>query len=51
MIGLQVLEQAQFWYQHQLDQVSERHARIGTRKPDEEEVSKSLLFYVCNNET
>lgn len=42
-IGLQVLEQARFWYQHQLDHVSQRHARIGTRKHDEKDVSKSLL--------
>ncbi|MCJ8743295.1 hypothetical protein PDJAM_G00092240 [Pangasius djambal] len=36
-IGLQVLEQARFWYQHQLEQVSQRHARIGTREQAEEE--------------
>ncbi|KAI5617830.1 suppressor APC domain-containing protein 1 [Silurus asotus] len=36
-IGLQVLEQARFCYQHQLDQVSQRSVRIGTKEHDAEE--------------
>ncbi|KAI4904620.1 hypothetical protein NFI96_014620, partial [Prochilodus magdalenae] len=36
-MGLQVLEQTRFWYQHQLENISERHARIGTRDQEEEE--------------
>ncbi|KAK2832369.1 hypothetical protein Q7C36_015831 [Tachysurus vachellii] len=36
-IGLQVLERARFWYQQQLDQNSQRNARIGTREHDEQE--------------
>lgn len=45
-IGLQVLEQARFWYQHQLDHVSQRHARIGTRKHDEKDVSP-YVYVLC----
>ncbi|XP_072530106.1 suppressor APC domain-containing protein 1 [Salminus brasiliensis] len=36
-MGLQVLEQTRLWYQHQLETVSDRHTRIGTRDQDEEE--------------
>ncbi|KAF5898836.1 suppressor APC domain-containing protein 1-like, partial [Clarias magur] len=35
-IGLEVLEQARFWYQYQLDRVNQRHERLGMRKHDEE---------------
>ncbi|TSK13202.1 Suppressor APC domain-containing protein 1 [Bagarius yarrelli] len=46
-IGLQVLEQTRFWYQHQLDQVNQRQARIGTRKHDEEKESWSCALRSC----
>ncbi|XP_017549378.1 suppressor APC domain-containing protein 1 [Pygocentrus nattereri] len=36
-MGLQVLEQTRLWYQHQLENISERHARPGTRDQEEEE--------------
>ncbi|KAG7320312.1 hypothetical protein KOW79_016165 [Hemibagrus wyckioides] len=43
-IGLQVLERTRFWYQHQLDQISQRNARVGTRELDEEEESWSCAL-------
>ncbi|XP_053544348.1 suppressor APC domain-containing protein 1 isoform X1 [Ictalurus punctatus] len=42
--GLQVLEQARFWYQHQLDHVSQRHARMDTREHDEEDEGRSCAL-------
>lgn len=33
-IGLQVLDQARYWYQHRLKQISQRRARSATENQD-----------------
>ncbi|XP_062862738.1 suppressor APC domain-containing protein 1 [Trichomycterus rosablanca] len=40
--GLQVLDQARYWYQHQLEQISHRHARSGTGDQEDEGWSCAL---------
>uniref|UniRef100_A0A8B9H1H6 Suppressor APC domain containing 1 n=2 Tax=Astyanax mexicanus TaxID=7994 RepID=A0A8B9H1H6_ASTMX len=43
-MGLQVVEQTRLWYQHHLENVSERHSRICSKDQDKEVGPKQCVI-------